>query len=78
MDELIANNKDEADKIVEIASGIDWTSGEKGLTEFYNQLRDSGIEIDQNNVVKCLEKGLNYLEVSDNIFDDNNWSSGKL
>ena len=48
MDELIANNKDEADKIVEIASGIDWTSGEKGLTEFYNQLRDSGIEIDQN------------------------------
>ena len=48
MDELIANNKDEADKIVEIASGIDWTSGEKGLIEFYNQLRDSGIEIDQN------------------------------
>lgn len=48
IDELIANNKNEADKIVEIASNIDWTSGEKGLTEFYNQLRDSGIEIDQS------------------------------
>ena len=26
----------------------------------------------------CLEKGLNYIEVHDNIFDDNNWLRNKL
>ena len=48
VDTLIAENEDEADKIVQIASEIDWTNGEQGLINLQNQLKDSGIYLDEN------------------------------
>ena len=48
MDTLLKENEAEADKIVQIASGIDWTNGEQGLVDLQNQLYDAGVYIDEN------------------------------
>lgn len=47
LEKLLTANTDSADKIMEIAQNIDWTSA-SGLDEFNKQLEAAGIEIDKN------------------------------
>lgn len=47
LEKLLTANTDSADKIMEIAQNIDWTSA-SGLDEFNKQLEAAGIEIDEN------------------------------
>ena len=47
LEKLLTANTDSADKIMEIAQNIDWTSA-SGLDEFNKQLETAGIEIDKN------------------------------
>ncbi len=47
LEKLLTANANSADKIMEIAQNIDWTS-ESGLDEFNKQLEAAGIEIDKN------------------------------
>lgn len=49
LEKLLTANTDSADKIMEIAQNIDWTSA-SGLDEFNKQLEAAGIEIDKNSV----------------------------
>lgn len=47
LEKLLTANANSADKIMEIAQNIDWTSA-SGLDEFNKQLEAAGIEIDKN------------------------------
>lgn len=47
LEKLLTANTNSADKIMEIAQNIDWTSA-SGLDEFNKQLEAAGIEIDKN------------------------------
>lgn len=47
LEKLLTANANSADKIMEIAQNIDWTSA-SGLDEFNKQLETAGIEIDKN------------------------------
>lgn len=47
LEKLLTANTDSADKIMEIAQNVDWTSA-SGLDEFNKQLEAAGIEIDKN------------------------------
>ena len=47
LEKLLTANTDSADKIMEIAQNIDWTSA-SGLDEFNKQLEAAGIEIDKD------------------------------
>ncbi len=47
LEKLLTANANSADKIMEIAQNIDWTSA-NGLDEFNKQLEAAGIEIDKN------------------------------
>ena len=47
LEKLLTANANSADKIMEIAQNIDWTSA-SGLDEFNKQLEAAGVEIDKN------------------------------
>jgi hypothetical protein len=47
MTDLIANNTAQADNIMSIANGIDWSQGEAAMREFNYQMLQIGINIDE-------------------------------
>ena len=62
---IMQANPEDAEKIMQAASGIDWSQGAIALTQFNGQLYDMGVDIEENEALwESFQKAVNSMTFS--------------